>query len=137
MEQQLSVIVESVRSFMVQLGEFLPKLIGAIIILIIGWFIAKFFAFIIIKGLKVVNFNVVTEKAGIDGFLKRGGLRKGTIDILGLLVYWLVILATLLVAFNTLGLTVVSDLVGDDVAGGVRALIAVRQDHARGGDVER
>ena len=111
MEQQLSVIVESVRSFMVQLGEFLPKLIGAIIILIIGWFVAKFLAFVIIKGLKVINFNVVTEKAGIDGFLKKGGLKKGTIDILSLLVYWLVILATLLVAFNTLGLTVVSDLV--------------------------
>ena len=113
MEQQLSVIVESVRSFMVQLGEFLPKLIGAIIILIIGWFVAKFLAFVIIKGLKVINFNVVTEKAGIDGFLKKGGLKKGTIDILSLLVYWLVILATLLVAFNTLGLTVVSDLVGE------------------------
>ena len=37
-------------------------------------------------------------------------MRKSTIDILGLLVYWLVILITLLAAFNTLGLTVVSDL---------------------------
>ena len=112
MEQQLSVIVESLRSFMVQVGEFLPKLIGAVIILIVGWFIAKFLTFIVVKGLKLINFNVLTEKAGVDGFLKKGGLRKGTTDILGILTYWLVILATLLVAFNALGLTVVSDLVG-------------------------
>ena len=112
MEQQLSVVVESVRSFMVQLGEFLPKLIGAVIILIVGWFVAKFLMFIVVKGLKLINFNVLTEKAGVDGFLKKGGLRKGTTDILGILIYWLVILATLLVAFNALGLTVVSDLVG-------------------------
>ena len=110
MEQQLSVIVESVKSFMVQLGEFLPKLIGAVIILVAGWFIAKFLAFLTVKGLKLVNFNVVTEKAGLDGFLKKGGIRKGTVDILGLLIYWLVILATLLIAFNSLGLTVVSEL---------------------------
>ena len=37
-------------------------------------------------------------------------MRKSTIDILGLLVYWLVILVTLLAAFNVLSLTVVSDL---------------------------
>jgi hypothetical protein len=112
MEQQLSVVVESIRSFMMQLGEFLPKAIGAIIILIVGWFVAKFLTFIVVKGLKLVNFNVLTDKAGIDAFLKKGGLRKGTIDILGVLIYWLVILATLLVAFNALGLYVVSDLVG-------------------------
>lgn len=112
MEQQLSIVVESVRSFMVQIGEFLPQLIGAAVILIVGWFVAKFFAFIVVRGLKLINFNVLTDKAGIDGFLKKGGLRKGTIDILGVLIYWLVILATLLVAFNALGLTVVSDLVG-------------------------
>lgn len=111
MEQQLSVIFESARSFMMQLGEFLPKLIGAVIILIAGWFVAKFLAFIIVKGLKVINFNFITEKAGIDGFMKKGGMKKGTIDILGILVYWLAILATLLIAFNVLGLTVVSDLV--------------------------
>ena len=110
MEQQVSVVVDSVRSFLVQLGQFFPKLIGAVIILVAGWFLAKFLAFLVIRGLKVVNFNIVTEKSGIDGFLKKGGIKKNTIDILGLLVYWLVILGTLLIAFNALGLAVVSEL---------------------------
>jgi hypothetical protein len=72
--------------------------------------IAKFLLFVVIKGLKLVNFGVVTEKAGIDTFLKQGGIAKTTSDILGILIYWLAILFTLLIAFETLGLTVVSDL---------------------------
>jgi len=110
MEQQVSVVVDSVRSFLIQLGQFFPKLIGAVIILVAGWFLAKFLAFLVIRGLKLVNFDIVTDKSGVDGFLKKGGVKKNTIDILGLLVYWLVILGTLLVAFNALGLAVVSEL---------------------------
>src|SRR3990172_7505370 len=112
MEQQVNVVFESVRSFMIELGQFLPKLIGAIVILVIGWLIAKLLHFIVVRGLKAVGFGVVTEKAGLDGFLKKGGVRKSTIDVLGLLVYWLAILVTLLTTFNVLGLTVVSELFG-------------------------
>ncbi len=108
--EQVDVVVESVRSFLMQLGEFLPKLLGVVVILVVGWLVAKLLAVIVVRGLKLVNFNVITERAGLDGFLRQGGVRKSTIDILGILIYWLVILATLLAAFNTLGLTVVSDL---------------------------
>ncbi|MEK7191473.1 MAG: hypothetical protein AAB153_04170, partial [Pseudomonadota bacterium] len=107
---QVDLVVESVRGFLLQLGEFMPRLIGVIVILLVGWLVAQLLAAIIVRGLKLVNFNVITERAGLDGFLRQGGMRKSTIDILGLLVYWLVILITLLAAFNTLGLTVVSDL---------------------------
>ncbi len=107
---QVTQTLETGRGFLVQLGEFMPKLLLAIVILVAGWLIAKFLLFAVIKGLKLINFNVVTEKAGIDKFLKQGGIAKTTIDILGILIYWLAILFTLLIAFETLGLTVVSDL---------------------------
>ncbi len=110
MEQQVNVVLESVRVFMIELGQFLPKLIGAILILVVGWLIAKLLQFIVVRGLKTVGFGVITDKAGLDGFLKKGGVKKSTIDVLGLLVYWLAILVTLLTTFNSLGLTVVSEL---------------------------
>lgn len=108
--EQVDLVLESARSFLMQLGEFLPKLMAVVVILIAGWLIAKSLGYLVVRGLRLVNFNVVTEKAGLDGFLRQGGIRRSTIDILGVLVYWLVILATLLAAFNTLGLTVVSEL---------------------------
>ena len=109
--EQIDIVLSTVRTFLTQLGQFLPNLLAAVIILVLGWLIAKLFRFAVVKSLKLVNFGALTEKAGMDTFLKRGGIRKTTIDILALLVYWLMILVTLLVAFNTLGLTVVSDLV--------------------------
>ena len=109
--EQIDIVLSTVKTFLTQLGQFLPNLLAAVIILVLGWLIAKLFRFAVVKSLKLVNFGALTEKAGMDTFLKRGGIRKTTIDILALLVYWLMILVTLLVAFNTLGLTVVSDLV--------------------------
>ena len=106
---QVTQTIETGRGFLVQLGEFLPKLLLAIVILVAGWLIAKFLLFIVVKGLKLINFNVVTDKAQIDHFLKQGGVQANTIDILGILIYWLAILFTLLIAFETLGLAVVSD----------------------------
>jgi hypothetical protein len=55
---------------------------------------------------------VLTERAGIDGFLRQGGMQSDTTAIFGALVYWLVILAALIVAFNGLGLTYITDVLG-------------------------
>jgi flagellar biosynthesis protein FliQ len=48
----------------------------------------------------------------MDGFLRDGGIRSDTTEILALLVYWLVILASLVIGFNLLGLTYITDLLG-------------------------
>ncbi len=109
-ENQINMVVESVKSFLIQVGQFLPQLLAAIVILILGLLVAKFLHFIVVRGLKLIHFDVLTQTAGIDGFIKQGGIKKTTIDILGILVYWLVILLTLLTAFNSLGLGVVSEL---------------------------
>jgi len=110
--EQVSLALEPVRAFLAQLGAFLPRLILAILILIAGWLLAKFLRFAIIRGLKAVNFNVLADRAGIDGFLQQGGIKTDTLGILGMLVYWFMILVAFMVAFNSLGLAYVTDLIG-------------------------
>jgi hypothetical protein len=53
---------------------------------------------------------VLTERAGVDGFLQQSGTHKDTTDLVGAIVYWLVILAALIIAFNGLGLTHVTEV---------------------------
>src|SRR5215470_3448655 len=103
---------DPVQSFLAQAGEILPKVLLAIVILIVGWLLAKLVRFVVVKALRAINFNVPTEKAGLDGFLRQGGGETDTTGVLGLLVYWLIILTALLVASNTVGLTAVTDLIG-------------------------
>jgi flagellar biosynthesis protein FliQ len=108
----IDVYIEPLRVFLRQAGDFLPRLGLAILVVIAGWILAKMARFAIARGLRAVNFNVLTERAGIDGFLRDGGIETDTSGILGLLVYWLVILAALVIAFNGLGLTYITDLLG-------------------------
>lgn len=107
---RIEVMLEPVRVFLRQMGDFLPRLAIALVVLVIGYFIAKAVKFAIVKGLRAVNFNVMTERAGIDGFLRAGGIRSDGTEILALLFYWVVILVALVIGFNSLGLAYITDL---------------------------
>lgn len=105
-----NVIVDPVRAFLVQVGSYLPRLAVALAVAIAGWLIAKAVRFAVVRMLRAVNFHVLTERAGVDAFLQQGGTDKDTTDVFGALAYWVVLLVALIVAFNGLGLTQVTDL---------------------------
>jgi hypothetical protein len=108
----VNMLFESIRESLHQVGVFLPRLLLAIVIIVIGWLLAKAVRFAIVKALRAINFNVVTEKAGIDHFLAQGGSDVDTVRVLGSLAFWLVILAALMIASNSLDLAYVTDLIG-------------------------
>src|SRR3954469_16342116 len=108
---RFGVMIEPARVFLAQVADFLPRLGLALIVLIAGWLIAKAIRFAIARGLRGVNFHVVTGRAGLDGFLRDGGIPMDVTDILAMLVYWIVILTALLIGFNLLGLTYITELI--------------------------
>ncbi len=117
--------LDPVHSFLAQAIEIFPKVLFGILILIVGWLIAKVARFAVVKALRAINFNVLTEKAGLDTFLKQGGGETDTTGILGLLVYWLIILTALLIASNSVGLAAVTELIGKVVLFVPRVIVAV------------
>lgn len=110
--EKVDMLLEPIRVVLAQIGAFLPRLALAIAVLVAGWLVARMARFAVVKGLRAINFHVLTERAGTDGFLQQGGIRSDTTDVFGTLVYWLVLLATLVIAFNGLGLTNITDLLG-------------------------
>lgn len=108
----LAIHLEPARAILYQIGSFMPRLLIAALVVVGGWLLAKIVHLAVVKALRTVNFNVLTERSGMDGFLKQGGVSLDTTAIVGLLAYWLVILAALLIAFNGLGLTYITDLLG-------------------------
>ena len=109
---QIDWSLEPLRGFLLRAGDFLPRILLALLILVVGWMVAKMVRFAIVKGLRAVNFNVLTERAGMDAFLRDGGIRADTTEILAMLFYWLAILASLVIGFNLLGLEYITDLLG-------------------------
>lgn len=108
---QIDLMLEPLRAMLIQFGAFLPRLLLALIILLIGWLLAKALRVIVLKGLKAINFQVLSDRAGIDRFLQKGGMQTDTSRILGGLIYWLAILVVLMIAFNSLGMTHVTELI--------------------------
>lgn len=123
--QNFDLMLEPLRALLHQVGVFMPKLLLAAGVLLLGWLVAKAFRFSVVKALRALNFHVLTERAGIDGFLQQGGTERDTVDLFGWIAYALAILASLIVAFNSLDLTQVTDLLGKVLLFVPRLLVAL------------
>src|SRR5882762_144973 len=110
--QSIDMLVDATREFLHQTAAFLPKLLLALLVVAVGWLVAKAVRFAVERALRAINFNVLTERAGTDNFLKQAGMRGDTTTLFGLLAFWVVVLATLIIAFNGMGLTYITDLLG-------------------------
>lgn len=110
MKEQLKIFVESSQQFLNEIATSLPKIIGALLILLIGWIIAKLIKRVIIKLLELVKLNTLADKVGIEKFLKEGGLKQTSVDLIGSLFYWIIMLTVILAVFNSLELNSAQEL---------------------------
>jgi len=120
MDNQILTIKESLQASLGttfnSVAGFLPKLISALVILLIGYIIAKIVRTVLVKVLRAVKFNDVADKVGINGFMTKAGLRSDASGLLGKMGYWMIMLTVLILFFNTLGLSEVSGLLQQAVA---------------------
>ncbi len=99
------VIEPALQSIFTNMLALLPNLIAAIIILLIGWIVAKIVENVVRRLLKRIGFNNLAERAGISGFLKNAGFNQEVAWVVGKLTFWMLLLVFLLSAAETLELT--------------------------------
>jgi hypothetical protein len=105
-----SLIVAPISQMLTTLMNYLPTLFGALIILTIGWLVAKTLRRMVSRGLEKIHFNKLAEKAGISEILNKGGLKTSANEVLSSLVYWLAIIMVLVMVVNALGLPQASNV---------------------------
>jgi hypothetical protein len=105
-----TVVTGAWNAFATKITAFLPELIGAIIIFVVGWIIARLVKVGVEKILKLVRFNTATEKTGVNKFLKKGEIVKSPSEIVGTLVYWFIMILVIIASLDALGLPIVSDM---------------------------
>ena len=86
------IVSDSIGAFLNGIGDFLPNILAPLFILFVGWIIARVFKAGVGRVLRTIKFPWLAERAGIDGFLKTGGVKQTSTDLLAVLVYWLVML---------------------------------------------
>lgn len=104
-----NVLTESVQDLWIGVVNYFPKIIIAVLIVVIGWIIGAFLAKVVSQVLRIVKLDDGLKAAGIDEIVSRTGLNLNSGKFVGALVKWFVIVAFLVAAFNVLGLTEVNN----------------------------
>jgi hypothetical protein len=106
----------SIQSLFNELMAFLPELVAAIVIIILGFFIGGILGTTVRKLFKRTKLDQALDKAGVDDLTHRAGYDFKPARFAGDLVKWFIILAFTIVALNVLGLTAVTEFMGEILA---------------------
>lgn len=91
-------------------AAFAPTLLAVLIILVVGGIVAKLLEQLLVRALKAIALDKIADQARISAVLTKGGVRRKLSELLGAIIYWIVILAVVMTALNALNLTVAAEL---------------------------
>ena len=102
------VLTLSFQNLWVGVVNFVPNLVIALIILVLGWLIGALFGRAIWQVFRSLRIDEALRRAGFESFLRRGGINLDSGAFIGGLVKWFVIVVFLVAAFDVLGLAQVN-----------------------------
>ena len=101
-------VVEPLKRMLVQIVGFIPNIVTALLILLVGWIIAHISKCVVSKFMKVIGFNSVAEKIGISGIEGEGDKKIEPNYLVGAIAFWGVIFTTVIIILNNLQLRTLS-----------------------------
>lgn len=92
--------------------SFVPSLLGAIVVFVVGMLISAWGKRLVEELLRAIRLEELSARAGFTGFLRRADLRLTAVELLGEIVRWILLLVFFVAAVDILGLRVVSGVLG-------------------------
>lgn len=89
---------------------FVPALLLAVLLLFVGWLVAKLVRRVVVRVLRRLRVDEAAERAGIDDFLVQGGVRYTTVSLIGAAIYWMILLGVFVAVLEGLGVTAAGEL---------------------------
>lgn len=94
----------------------LPNLLGALALLLIGWLVARLVQFVIGGLLRRLRIDVLAERVGIARLLSNAGLDSSASHLMARFAYWLILFVFILAAAEALGLIGITETLNRLVA---------------------
>lgn len=107
-----------------ELGNFLPHLVGAIALLLIGIVIVRLLARALIKALQAVGLDEKADRAGVNRVLERAGLGSSLAFVIGRAIRIALEIVVVFAALSLLGLAFLSDSLNKGIQELPKLLIA-------------
>jgi hypothetical protein len=102
------VVVGSLQNLWWGVVNYLPNLIGALVVLVVGLIVAAGLAALVEKILEGIRLDALLERIGLKPIFERAGLKLRAAYFFGKLVYWFVVIAFLLAVADSLQLYALS-----------------------------
>lgn len=100
----VDMIALSFTNLWVDVMTFLPMIVVALIVIIVGWLLGSLLKSIVVRIFRTLNVNSLLETAGVDVLVRRAGYPLKAGEFVGGLVKWFVILVFLITALEILRL---------------------------------
>ena len=110
MQYQFDIFMSSLNQFWLQMVNFVPKLLAVVVILFVGWLVAKLVRSAVKRILTLTQFDRFAQKSGLEAFMNSGNYNLTMSGIISQVMYWLVILLFIITGANALEMTQVATL---------------------------
>lgn len=107
-----------------QLGGFLPRLGGAVLLLIVGLLIARLASKFLARALRAAELDAFSERAGVSDVLGRAGLGRSLANVIATAIRWALCVVVIFAALSLLGLQFLSESLNHGVLALPKLLIA-------------
>lgn len=112
-ESWLNVLRASLQNLWLTVANFLPSLLGALVVFIVGLIVAAVLDKVVERLIYYIKLDVVLRRLGIENVLARANMKLDSGRFLGKIVYWFFIVAFLLAASDILGFFTLSNFLRD------------------------
>lgn len=91
--------------------QFMPRLLAAFVILIIGWMLSLLLRSIVRKGLVTARFDRFSDNLGITQIFGKAGITGKPSDLFGSFIFWLVLTMVMMASVGALEISALSAIV--------------------------
>lgn len=110
LQQTTDLITSSANQFWQAIGDFVPALLGAIVLIILGVLVAKLVEAVLVKVLQLLKVDKLKKNQKVANTLKETGLDIDVIGLLGRVAFWVVVVIFAMAAVEVLGLSAMRDV---------------------------
>ncbi len=125
MSNFFQMILDPLKEVYLKFVSFLPNLLAMLIVIIIGIAVARIIKALLIHTLKVIKFDSWSDRMGLTSAMRKGDLWSKPTEVLGALVFWILIIVAVMAGMSTLKLQAIDSLVANFVLYLPRAVSAV------------
>src|SRR5512143_327150 len=125
MEEFLQLILEPMKEVYVKFKEFAPNLLAMLTIVLVGILFARIMKAVLLRFMKAIKFDIWSDRMGLTAVMRRGDLWAKPSEAVGSVVFWILIISSLMAGLSALKIHAIDSLVNQFILYLPRAFSAV------------